>query len=276
MDGWVKLYRGITDNWIWCDKPFSKGQAWLDLIIMANHKDNKFPLGDEVVTVERGSLITSELKLMERWGWSKSKVRLFLNQLQNDAMIVKKTDRKKTTINIVNYCIYQESETTEGPKKDHLKTDNRPIKDTNKNVKNEKNINKEYQKKFSDDSFEMKCVSYLINSIKQEFPNAKLPETDKQIDSWCEHIEKMIRIDKREQKNIWETLEYARTNEFWKPNIRSTSKFREKYETLYLQMKNKKDPRKRTQTTNKFNQFPQRDNTNVIESLEERLLNRRG
>ena len=82
VDGWVKLYRSTTENWVWNDKPFSKGQAWIDLIIMANHKDNKFPLGDKVVTVERGSLITSEVKLMERWGWSKSKVRLFLNQLQ--------------------------------------------------------------------------------------------------------------------------------------------------------------------------------------------------
>ena len=66
MDGWVKLHRSIIENWTWSDKPFSKGQAWMDLIIMANHKDNKFPLGNEIVTVERGSLITSELKLMER------------------------------------------------------------------------------------------------------------------------------------------------------------------------------------------------------------------
>jgi hypothetical protein len=141
VDGWVKLYRSVSENWVWNERPFSKGQAWLDLIILANHKDNKFPLGDEMVMVERGSFITSELKLMERWGWSKSKVRLFLNQLQNDSMIVKKTDRKKTTINIVNYSVYQESETTEEPIKDHQQTDNRPIKDTNKNDKNDKNIN---------------------------------------------------------------------------------------------------------------------------------------
>ena len=142
MGGWVKLYRSIVDNWVWQDKPFSKGQAWIDLIIMANHKENKFPLGNEVITVERGSLITSELKLMERWGWSKSKVRQFLNQLQNDSMIVKKTDRKKTTINIINYDVYQDFETTEEPKKDQSQTNDRPKKDTNKNDKNVKNDKK--------------------------------------------------------------------------------------------------------------------------------------
>lgn len=129
--GWIRLDRKITENWLWEDKPFSKGQAWIDLILMANHKDNKFPLGDDVVAVERGSFITSELKLMQRWGWSKTKVRAFLSQLQNDEMLVKKTDHKKTTLTIANYSVYQDIETTEEPKKDRKKTDKRPIKDTN-------------------------------------------------------------------------------------------------------------------------------------------------
>ena len=83
MDGWISVSRKLTEHWVWDDKPFSKGQAWLDLIMMANHKDNKVPLGGEIIMVSRGSFITSELKLIDRWGWSKSKVRLFLKQLQN-------------------------------------------------------------------------------------------------------------------------------------------------------------------------------------------------
>jgi DNA replication protein DnaD len=133
MDGWVCINRKLTEHWLWEDKPFSKGQAWLDLILMANHKDAKFPLGGEFIFVPTGSFITSELKLMERWGWSKSKVRLFLSQLQNDTMIVKKSDHKKTTLTIVNYGIYQDIETTEEPKKNRKKTIDRPLKNTNNN-----------------------------------------------------------------------------------------------------------------------------------------------
>ena len=75
MEGWVKLHRKIQDHWLWQDKPFDKRSAWIDMLLMANHDDNKFLLGNVLVEVQRGSFITSELKLMERWGWSKTKVR---------------------------------------------------------------------------------------------------------------------------------------------------------------------------------------------------------
>ena len=279
LDGWVKLYRGITENWVWSDKPYSKGQAWLDLIILANHKDGKFPLGDEIVSVSRGCFITSELKLMDRWGWSKSKVRLFLNQLQNDSMIVKKTDRKKTTINIVNYGNYQECETTEEPKKDHQQTDDRPLKDTNKNVKNVKNninnIPRECQRKYSDGSFEMKCVNYLLSSIRSDMPDAKLPCSNKDIDKWCDSIEKMVRLDKHSEDDIYKTLTFARTDAFWKVNIRSTSKFREKYETLYLQMKSKKTPQMPQPKQNSFRNAQERQYTSEdYAEIEKKLFNK--
>ncbi len=142
-EGWIKLHRCITDHWIYQEKPFSRFQAWVDLLLLANHKDNKTVLGSKIIDVERGSFVTSELKLMDRWGWSKSKVRKFLTLLENDKMIVKKSDSKKTTITIVNYSFYQDKETTEEPQKDHRKTTEEPQKDTNKNDKNDKNDKKD-------------------------------------------------------------------------------------------------------------------------------------
>ena len=139
MEGWVKLHRKIQDHWLWQDKPFDKRSAWIDMLLMANHDDNKFLLGNVLVEVQRGSFITSELKLMERWGWSKTKVRSFLEVLQKDKMIIKKSDKKKTAIIIEKYSDYQDSKTTERPQKDHKKTTERPQKDTNKNDKNDKN-----------------------------------------------------------------------------------------------------------------------------------------
>ena len=58
-------------------------------------------------------------------------------------MITKVVDRKKTTISIVNYKVYQGSEdqekTTEKPQEDQEKTIEKPQEDTNKNDNNEKN-----------------------------------------------------------------------------------------------------------------------------------------
>lgn len=136
-----------------------------------------------------------------------------------------------------------------------------------------KKNSREYQKKYSDESFEMKCILYLINSIKAEMPDAKLPSTAQQIDKWCDHIEKMVRIDKRSDSDIYNTLVFARTDAFWKSNIRSTSKFREKYETLYSQSKNK--GKLHQPQPNRFNQFPQRTYTaQDYANLERKLINK--
>ena len=138
--GWVTLHRSIQDHWLWDDKPFSKGQAWLDLVMMANHKDNKFVLGNELIQVSRGQFVTSELKLMERWGWGKSKTRAFLKLLADDGMIEKQTDQKKTTVKIVNYRVYQDLETTDVPQTDYEQTASRPQADTNNNDNNENKV----------------------------------------------------------------------------------------------------------------------------------------
>ncbi|TDT63398.1 hypothetical protein [Fonticella tunisiensis] len=147
QQGWICLYRKISDSWLWDDRPFSKGQAWIDLILLANHEDRKILLGNELITIPRGSFITSELKLMKRWGWSKEKVRNFLKLLQDDGMIVKISDKKKTTINIVNYSIYQDmpdhKQTTERPQKDQEQTTSRLPADTNNNDNNYNNDNKD-------------------------------------------------------------------------------------------------------------------------------------
>lgn len=138
--GWIKLHRKIQDHWIYQEnRKFSKYEAWLDLLMMASHKDTKFLLGRELIELKKGSFVTSELKLMERWSWGKEKLRTFLKMLENDQMIIKKSDRRKTVIIVCNYSIYHESEEESRPQADHRQTTGRPQADTIKNVKNVKN-----------------------------------------------------------------------------------------------------------------------------------------
>lgn len=158
--GWISIYRSMQDHWLWQEKPFSKGQAWLDLLLSANHKENKFLLGNEILQVDRGSFVTSELKLMEKWGWSKSKVRSFLNLLKNDNMITKTSDKKKTTITIVNYELYQDSETTKEPQKDHARTTKEPCKDTNNNDNNVNNENNDNKRESTHSSQSINLIKY--------------------------------------------------------------------------------------------------------------------
>ena len=272
-------------------------RVFLRLLIEANHQDNEIPYrekGQSVVgkkLIKRGERLTSVRDICKWVAWyergclkepNPKTIQNILDWLEENNMIEiygAKGNRKETLYTIVNYDLYQDKDSDKVTEKkqlgNSLETEKQQSLETNKNVKNVKNINKEYQKKYSDGSFEMKCVNYLINSIKSEMPSAKLPVTDMAIDKWCDHIEKMIRLDKRAEEDVYKVLVFARTDTFWKANIRSTSKFREKYETLYLQMKNKQHPKVQPKSANKFNQFPQRTYTaSDYANIERKLINK--
>lgn len=105
MGGWIKIYRNIQEHWIWEDA--QRFKWWIDLILMANHKDKKLLLGGELVVIKRGSFHTSELKLAERWDVDRKTVRRFLELLENDHMIYVNRTTKGTTIEVSNYKDYQ-------------------------------------------------------------------------------------------------------------------------------------------------------------------------
>lgn len=108
MEGWISLYRRLQECWIWKDKePFDKRSAWIDLLLTVNHKNKKIPFENGFIEIERGQKLTSLKQLSERWKWSRHKVSDFLNQLEQDTMILQVRDKRKTLISIVNYSAYQ-------------------------------------------------------------------------------------------------------------------------------------------------------------------------
>ena len=127
--GWIKLDRKITEHFLWEDKPFSKGQAWIDLLLLANHKEHKVPYKGEIVTCKRGEVDRSILWLAKRWGWSRSKVRDFLHTLEADQMVVLKATTHRTTVTIENYAFYQDLPTTNRQQTDSKPTASRHIQE---------------------------------------------------------------------------------------------------------------------------------------------------
>lgn len=85
--GYVSVYREITSNWIWEDKPFARGQAWIDLIMLAKYEDGKVPSKTGFKNGKRGTVYGSVKWLSERWGWSWDKTMMFLKMLKEDDMI---------------------------------------------------------------------------------------------------------------------------------------------------------------------------------------------
>lgn len=118
--------------------------------------------------------------------------------------------------------------------------------------------------------FEYKCVDILVASCKALFPNSKVPSTEAEREKWAVEIERMKRLDERNESDILEALTYATTDNFWKSNIRSTKKFREKFETLIIQSRGRV-PRENQQAHNRFQNFSQRQYD--YGELEQKILN---
>ena len=274
--GWIAVYRSILDNeFLWGDKPFARGQSWVDLLLLANHKAKKILFDGKVVLVDRGSMITSMNKLALRWGWSRKKVTGFLNMLMSEKMITYKVvDRKYTVVTILNYSRVQggneegqkknnviHSENTdkqrvaevihkeEEPLKNHRRTTEEPLKNINNNVNNINNDNNtrsgvralgEHQHVTLKD-FEMKS---LLNELGED---------------------KFIRVIRRLDDYIERT-----GKSYNKPHFLVIKDWVVK---AVEEDEKREQAKAKPKTTNKFNDFSQRTYTREeIDDLELRLL----
>ena len=144
--GWISIHRKIQDDWLWEEKPFSKGQAWIDLLLMVNHDDNTIIFDGKPMQISRGCCITSMQKLCDRWGWSNTKVKNFLKILEKDEKILLKiAPRKATALTIVNYSKYQDTDisknTTETSREHQESIRKASGEHINNNVNNVNNVN---------------------------------------------------------------------------------------------------------------------------------------
>jgi hypothetical protein len=113
MSGWIKLHRRMVHSQHWLSEPFTRGQAWVDLLMLANFETGYLRIGGELIEIKRGQCGWSQLKLAERWKWSRGKVDRFLDELSSnpiDRKIELKTGNRNTIITICNYDRYQDEE----------------------------------------------------------------------------------------------------------------------------------------------------------------------
>ena len=142
MEGWIKLHRQIIEHPDYFSEPFTRVMAWIDLLMLANHKGMNMYVRGNKVEIKRGDTAIAQETLATRWKWSRSKVRRYLNELEKDRQIVQQKSNVISTISVVNYDAYQSDDTTESTA-ESLQTN------TNKNVKNVKNDKKAHTQFFS-------------------------------------------------------------------------------------------------------------------------------
>lgn len=106
--GWVAISRDLLHNWVWTGERYSRGQAWVELILLACWADDTTLYRGQLVHIGRGQVRASINWLAKRWGWDPKTVDRFLKQLTDDGMVtVEKSRSMGTVITLKNYEKWQ-------------------------------------------------------------------------------------------------------------------------------------------------------------------------
>ena len=73
--GWVGLWRGMADSQMWLAEPFTFGQAWTDLMMLAAWED------EEALGLRAGDVCETVRGLAARWQWNRYRTEKFLHDL---------------------------------------------------------------------------------------------------------------------------------------------------------------------------------------------------
>lgn len=122
-----------------------------------------------------------------------------------------------------------QKETKQKPKR--IQKEKKPKTEVEVELESELEVEKDYKH----------LVDKLKSLILQNNPKAKI--TANQIKNWGEDVRLMIERDNRTIEEISEIIEWSQNHKFWKTNVLSMGKLREKFDQLTMQ-------KKRGQSTN--------------------------
>ena len=103
-DGFIVLNRRIS-SWRWWGNPIATA-LWLYILIEANWQPRWTADGSELV--DRGELITSQVKIADHFSINKRTVKKYLEAFEKDGQISLDVNNRRTKITVINYGKYQD------------------------------------------------------------------------------------------------------------------------------------------------------------------------
>ena len=266
MKGWIALHRCLLNKAIWHSSTAEQKVILITLLLMANHKQTEWEWNGKQFKARPGQFVTSidSIKKAAGKNISSQNVRTALKKFKTYGFLTDESTKTGRLITILNWDKYQDKDmpANKDINKDLTKTSQRPNKELtpNNNVTMKqcnKNIKTSSSKVFDIDSKEMMLAEELKKRILKNNPKARVPDD---MNKWAKIFDLMIRIDKREPREIWHVLGYSQADGFWMSNILSPTKLREKYDQLYLRMnKGKKDGSKNPKAWDSIKEFLEGD-----------------
>ncbi|MEX9566091.1 hypothetical protein AB7Y15_19335 [Morganella morganii] len=234
---------------------------WLHLILKANHTDEEVNTDIGMMIVRRGQMITGRPTLVSETFIPDNKVKSLLRTFESKGMInIESKGRKFSLISIVKYDDFQSqncptdvqrmsnANTSENaPLSDVCPTDVQRLSINNNNILNTNvfndrpRISKSSPRKAKPEAAvsspkgdkwgtadDLKAAQWIFQLITRISPSAKTPNWS----GWANDVRLMREQDSRTHSDICQMFKFANQDSFWKSNILSPAKLREKWTQL--------------------------------------------
>jgi hypothetical protein len=233
MQGWIKLHRKLINKAIWKTSTPEQKVILITLLMMASHVENEWEWQGKKFTCQPGQFVTSLKSIADNAGQGITiqNVRTALVRFEKYDFLTNQSTKTGRLITIVNWGLYQNNDevTNKDTNKDLTKHQQRPNKDLTP-IKNDKNDKNDKKNLYDENSIEFRLANYLFELIKKNNPNHKKPNLQK----WADDMDKILRIDKRPAKEVKLVIEFTQKDSFWKSNVLSVTKLRDKYDQLNI------------------------------------------
>jgi hypothetical protein len=275
LGGYIKLNRAILTHWVFKDREAL--QIWIYCLANASYTETQVKVKSKIVTLYPGQLLFGRKQWGSILGIDEYKVYRTIQLFVEAGMVEMWSNKQYSRLSICNWAVYQgekfahqhaqkptqgnaqiECADNEGLSGIDAQENAQHLHNTcthNKKVKNEKKKDILSSKVFADGSPIFILSLKLKESMLRNNPGAKVPDD---MQGWCIEIDRMIRIDKRDTLNIEKVIEFSQGDTFWKSNILSAKKLREKFDTLFIQMKSRQDPKVKQFKAQNATNFEQR------------------
>lgn len=245
MSGKFQVDREIFENGIWNN--VAEFRLFFYILGKAIWRESGVQMGN--VLVGRGQYLRSYRNLREDLMYMENNtvkyyglttIKRLIDKLVADGRLEKEETELGTLFTVVNYSLYQgfNNLNKEGleQRRNSNGTATEQQRNNKKKGKKDKKGNKEpivTSPKFNEETIEYKLADMLYQKILLNDDKTKKPNLYK----WAEHIDRLIRIDKRSVEDIKSVINYATSDSFWMSNVLSTNKLRQQFPKLYLKVK---------------------------------------
>ncbi|WP_435352447.1 hypothetical protein [Morganella morganii] len=257
--GFALIHRQFMDSRLYRDS--QAVHLWLHLILKANHTDEEVNTDIGMMIVRRGQMITGRPTLVSETFIPDNKVKSLLRTFESKGMInIESKGRKFSLISIVKYDDFQSQNcptdvqqmsnantSKNAPLSDVCPTDVQRLSINNNNILNTNvfndrpRISKSSPRKAKPEAAvsspkgdkwgtadDLKAAQWIFQLITRISPSAKTPNWP----GWANDVRLMREQDSRTHSDICQMFQFANWDSFWKSNILSPAKLREKWTQL--------------------------------------------